>query len=441
MNKKRIFLFLFLNILIVVSGMSARSELKKGKAVVKKNVLGNGLELLIKNNPSNEIVAIEIFSSGGSASESLEEAGLSYLTTRLLFKGTKNKDFIRIARGFDSLGAAFGFSVERDFSEINLVVPRKYWKEAFGLLSEVLTSPSFPEEEIAKEKALMLQEIKSVDDDPFDYTYRLFNENMYGCHPYAKPAYGLPETISKFNRNDIVSRYNKYFCGRNTVLALVGNVNPKEAMEIINKGLGSLPAGERLRLQFQDFQIPAEGKIVKKTDLTQTMVLLGFKAPSINHPDYAGLKLVNSLMGGGMSSRIFENIRDKKGIGYALGTFYPTRLDESVFVFFVGVQPERTEEAVTSFWGEIEKIKKETVSEEELTKTRNYLIGNFLLNKQRNKDQAYFLSWFETLGLGMDFDAVYLDAVGKLKSKEIKEIANKYFQPENSYLFILQPEN
>jgi len=439
MKKRKV--FFFLPLIAVLCSLVFVLSIRKKTGMVKNEILRNGLKVLVKENPSNEIVAVEIFFGGGSAAESLDKAGLTYLTTRLIFKGTKDKDFTRIAQGFDSLGGVYGLSVERDFTEVHLVISKKYWKKGLKLLAEVLTEPVFPEEEIEKEKKLIISQIENIEDNPFEFTNKVFNENIYGTHPYAKPTFGYPNTIEQFDRDEIIKQYQRCFCAKNTVITLVGNLNLEDTIKLVKEYFGNLPSGKRLNVQEQSFQKLASRKFIKKPDLMQSVIFLGFEAAPVNSQDYAALKLINSLMGGGMSSRLFENIRDKNGIGYSLGSFYPTRLATSTFVFFLGVQPERVEESVTAFWNEIKKLQYEKISDEEFKKAKNHLIGNFYLSKQRNREQAYFIGWFETLGLENDFDKVYLKNVEDLEISQVKEVSNRYFKPENSCLLILTPED
>ena len=416
-------------------------QFKKNKMKITTKTLQNGLKVLVKKASSNEIVAIDFFIGSGSAAENREEAGLTSLTSRLLFKGTKDKNFAQIAEGFDSLGGIWGLSVERDFSEIHLVVTRKYWKEGLRLFAEVLTSPVFPVEEVQKEKKLISQEIQSLEDSPFEFAYCAFNKNIYGSHPYGKPTFGFLDTVSRFSRNDVLEQYKRCFCSQNALIVFVGNLDAREVIKLVKKNFRSLPSGSFGRSAFssQTFQSLGEREVIKKSGLKQSMMFLGFRVPGVQNEDYPALKAVSALLGGGMSSRMFENIRDKKGIGYALGSFYPTRVDSSTFVFYLGVQPERAKEGEVAFWEEIKKIQTEVVSKDELQKIKNYLTGNFYLAQQRNRNQAYYLGWFETIGLGHDFGDVYLKNIAELKPLEIKETAKKYFRDDNSVFLILSP--
>ncbi|MEA3369020.1 MAG: pitrilysin family protein [Candidatus Ratteibacteria bacterium] len=407
---------------------------------ITTETLPSGLKVLIKQTSSNEIVAIDFFIGSGSGAENRKEAGLTYLTSRLFFKGTEDKNFKQIAEGFDSLGGIWGLSVERDFSEIHLIIPKKYWKEGLSLFAEVLTMPAFPEKEVQKEKKLISQEIRSLEDNPFEFAHCAFNENIYGSHPYGKPTFGFLDTISRFSRTDLLKQYKRCFSSQNAVITFVGNLDAKEVIPLVQENFRALPSGEPSVFHTQAFQSRGKRTVIKKSDLQQSMIFLGFRAAAVENDDYPVLKAISALLGGGMSSRMFENIRDKKGIGYALGSFYPTRVDTSTFVFYVGVQPERVKEAEAAFREEIRKIQAGEISEEELQKIKNYLTGNFYLAQQRNKDQAYYLGWFETIGLGSDFGAVYLKNIAALKPHEIKEAAKKYFRDDKAVLLILSPE-
>ena len=437
MNKRRIFFSLFF--VIFLCGLLFSLQSKKNNMKITTKTLPNGLKVLVKETSSNEIVAIDFFIGSGSGAENREEAGLTYLTSRLFFKGTKDKNYMQIAESFDSLGGIWGLSVERDFSEIHLVIPRKYWREGLRLFAEVLTRPAFPEEEVQKEKKMISQEIQSLEDNPFEFAHCAFNENIYGSHPYGKPTFGFLDTVSRFSRTDLLKQYKRYFCSQNAIITFVGNLDAKEVISLVRENFHGLPSGEPFVFSSQAFQSRGKRTVIKKSDLQQSMMFLGFRAPAVQNEDYPVLKAVSALLGGGMSSRMFENIRDKKGIGYALGSFYPTRVDTSTFVFYLGVQPERVKEAEEAFREEIKKVQTEEISEEELQKIKNYLTGNFYLAQQRNKDQAYYLGWFETIGLGYDFGAVYLKNIAELKTPEIKEAAKKYFKEDEATLLTLIP--
>lgn len=415
----------------------------------------NGLTFIFKQQPSSEVVVMDLFIKTGTLFEKNEEAGITNLVQSLTLKGTRKHSAEQIAYAIDSLGSILSTNTAEDYAEVYTVTTRKYFSAVYDLFFEVVTQPSFPAEEVKKERKNILNAIKAKKDSIFTVTYDLLNENIFTGHPYHKPVSGYSETVEKFTYQDLVSWFDRFYRPQNMILVIVGNLDEKRLLKEIRKTFGNLPSpfplpsGERTKVR-GTIPSPPRGEeekvrgpkyqIVTSTQpFQQAYLMFGWLSPPINSPDYAVLKVINSILGEGMSSRLFLNLRDKQSLAYEVSSFYPSRKEQSKFVIYLGLDGSNLKKAHHATLTEIEKIKTEPVSSEELEEKINHLIGDFLMQHQTVKQQAWWLGWYEILGKGFSYDEIYPDQIKKVTPEQIKEVACKYFT--KNYVFIqLVPE-
>jgi len=232
------------------------------------------------------------------------------------------------------------------------------------------------------------------------------------------------------------------------IVSVVGNFSTTEMLDMLEETLGKLPEKPlpaRVRLnqladqrRIWDIELEETKEVSQEKELQAAWMIIGYPAPSVDSDDYPILKLINTILGGGMSSRFFVELRDKRGLAYDTSSFFPSREGPSHFVGYIITSPENVEQAKEGMLEEIERLKTELVSDEELEKAKKYLIGSFALAHQRNKDQAWYLGWYETMGAGYEFDAKYPEQIETVTKEDIMEVANKYFT-EAHIVSILMP--
>lgn len=427
---------------ITVTAASAGKAEFDTTANVKKVVCPNGLTLIHKENKSNAIVAIDLFIKVGSLNETESEKGLTTLMQGMLIKGTKNKSAEEVSEIIESVGGVLNAGGYDDYSEVSVMVTKPDFMTGWNLMYEVVSEPAFTKNHFEKEQKNMIAGIKSRQEEIYVVCTDIFNSLLYGKHPYAYPINGTIEAAEKFKREDVVNHHNKYFVPENMILVVVGNVNWDEVKSAVDKSYGLLKRGTVNAVIDRPVPPVPLTKPVEKTEnrkFKQAFMMLGYLFPESNNEDYAALKMLNAILGTGMNSRLFSNLRDKDSLAYELGSFYPTRKDKSRFAVFIGLDDNRVDEAKGKILNELKRITTEFVDDKELLDTKTFLRGNYFMDHATNKQQAWYLGWWELIGKGYEYDKKYADDLAQVTKEQIKLVAAKYFS-DNYLTVIVRPE-
>lgn len=405
---------------------------------IHRTVLENGIVVIAVENPAADIVAGRIFVRAGSLHEPRKHAGVFNLMASLLTKGTNQLSSLEIAEQVESVGASLGADASADYSLLSFKTVSADFVDILELAAQLLRFPSFPESEVELERRLMLQNIRSMQEQPFALAYDQLRRAMYGEHPYALSGLGTEETVAALDRETLVHYHQTYFRPDNLVISIVGRMVPEEAIALIEKVFHdwqppqislpqlSLPAVE-----------PQGAQRVQVQETQQSVVMLGYLAPSVKSPDYATLKLLNTYLGNGLSSRLFTELREKQGLAYEVSAFYPTRLDTSQFAAYMGTAPQNTAIALEGLQHELDRLRTTPLTAEEMQAAKNKMLGQYALGKQTNSQIAQVLGWYETLGLGLEFDQHFQDAVAVVTLDMAQAAAQRYFQAP--YISLLGP--
>ncbi|MFH1783545.1 MAG: pitrilysin family protein [bacterium] len=420
-------------------------------AQIKLITLHNGLTVIYKQNTSNQIVALDLFIKAGSSRETKEQAGITNFIHHLLLKGTPTRSAQELALEIESIGGVINADVADDYSEAYVIVTSEHFEKAMEILFDTVENPLFLQEEIEKERSLILSQIRSKEDSIFETAFDELNKTLYQDHPYSKPVIGTRETISSITREDIIAFHKDVYKPRNMVLVIVGDVKEKllmSALKNIEKGWKSLPEGVDDEKQINKSEIfnellPERGEALTKSiegKFEQAYMMSAYLVPGISSSDYPPIKVMNALLGGGMSSRLFVNVRDRDALAYEVGSFYPSRKLTSKFVIYLGLDAKNMDKAQKSIEGELNRLKTEKVGEAELTEIKNYLKGVFLVEHQKNQKQAWHLGWYHVLGKGYSYDKTYVEALEKVTPEDILRVAQQYFKDENKVTIKILPE-
>ncbi len=389
-------------------------------------VLNNGIVVLIVENPTVDIVATRCFFKGGTRMESRAQAGLTHLVSTLITKGTVNYSSQDIAEQVESIGASLGTEASADYFLLSLKTITSDFNEVLSLAAEILRSATFPASELELERRLTLQAIKSQQERPFTIAYEQLQRLVYGDHPYGFPTLGYSETISNISHQDLVTYQQAQFRPEQMVISIAGKIKPEDAIAQIAKVFGDwqasteLPEIPQTKIEFQAHTLSTV------QDTQQAIVMLGYPAPAVVSPDYAALKLITTYLGNGLSSRLFVELREKRGLAYEVSAFYPTRLESSQFVTYIGTAPHNAKEALEGLRSECERLIKQPLSAEELQTAKSKLLGQYALGKQTNGQIAQVLGWYETLGLGVNFDTEFLRMTEAVTIEDIQQTASTY---------------
>ncbi|MGB7444367.1 MAG: pitrilysin family protein [Coleofasciculaceae cyanobacterium] len=406
----------------------SQNLVSKQTQIIHRTVLPNGIVVITVENSAADIIASRIFLRVGSQWEPREKAGLSHLLSAVITKGTERLSSMEIAEQIESAGAYLGADATTDYFLLSLKTVSADWPEIFQLAGEILRSPSFPEAEVELERSLTLQDIRSQKEQPFSLAFEQLRQAMYGDHPYGVSVMGTEATASELNRSDLEQYYQNYFHPNNMVISIAGRVTPEEAVQQVEQVFGDWqPRGiPQTKPPFPSLiSQPCQRKISQDTQ--QSVVMLGYLASSVHESDHIALKLINTYLGNGLSSRLFVELREKRGLAYDVSAFYPARQLTSSFVTYMGTAPENTQIAIDGLRTEVDRLCSSQLSNDELQVAKNKLLGQYALGKQTNAQLAQVYGWYETLGLGIEFDVDFQQEVASVTPEVIQEAAKRYF--------------
>lgn len=404
-----------------------------------RTVLANGLTVLVLENPVADIVSARLFIRAGSTLEAPHQAGLVSFLMGLLTKGTDTLSSMAIAETVESVGASLGTDAAADYSVISLKTVSADFAQIFALATAVLRQPSFPLNEIDLERKLTLQHIRSMQEQPFTVAFNQLRRDMYGEHPYALPGIGTEATVAAITQPDLVDFHRRHMRPDNVVVTIVGRIAPEAALAQVEQTLGDWVAPPT---PLSALTLPATTTTPTCSVVTQAtnqaIVMVGYPAASVKHPAYPVLKLINTYLGNGLSSRLFVELREKRGLAYDVSAFYPTRLGLSQFVAYIGTAPENAATALEGLRFEVERLRTTVLSDEELQSAKNKLLGQYALGKQTNAQIAQLLGWYEILGLGVEYDQQFQDMVAAVTVLDAEAVAQEFFH--SPYISLLGPE-
>ncbi len=409
---------------------------------IHRTTLSNGMVVLVTENPTADIIAARIFIRAGSRWEDPTRAGLNHLLSAVLTKGTQTLSSLEIAEQVESVGASLSTDSTTDYFLLSLKSVSADFAEVLELAAELLRSPTFPAAELELERRLTLQAIRSQQEQPFTVAFDQLRSHMYGDHPYALSGLGTEATVTQITRDDLLAFHQTHFRPDNVIISLAGRIPPETAIALVEKVFGDWvpPATSLPTLQLPEIvSTPSCRAIGQETQ--QSIVMLGYLAPAIvdtsataqqaptasTHPNYATLKLINTHLGNGLSSRLFVELREKRGLAYEVSAFYTTRLDQAQFVAYMGTAPENTAIALEGLQTEIDRLRTVALTDLELQAAKNKILGQYALGKQTNAQIAQTYGWYETLGLGADFDVDFQAQIAATTPAQILSVAEEYF--------------
>jgi zinc protease len=410
------------------------------KNEIQKIVLDNGITLLVVENQAADLIAARLFlKAAGTRYESSEKAGLSHLVASVITKGTVALSSAEIAEKIESVGASLGADTAADYFLLGLKTVSADFPVILRLAGEILRQPSFPEAEVQLEKNLTLQSIRSQQEQPFNIAFSQLRRSMYRSHPYGFSVLGEAETVNLLTRDDLCSYHQSYFRPDNLIVSISGKISTPEALQLVKDIFGDwqVPTNPLPSLQLPDIvNQPIQAREVQNTQ--QAVVMLGYLAAAVDSEDYSALKLLSTYLGNGLSSRLFVELREKRGLAYDVSAIYPTRLDRAQFVAYMGTAPENTQTAIDGLRYEIDRLRTTILTTKELQTAKNKLLGQYALGKQTNADLAQTYGWYESIGLGLEFDRQFQTNIAAVDAETVLEVAERYFV--EPYLSVVGPE-
>lgn len=397
---------------------------------------------IIKENHTSPIVSLFFLFLGGIRIENKKNSGIINFTQKMLLKGTTNRTSSQIAKELELLGGFIFPFTTKDYIGISLSILAKNFNKGIEILADLILNSVIPDDEFKIEQKNILEAIERKKDDSLAYCLELNDKIFFRNHPYNFPMLGDPENIAGFKPSDLRNWYkNDHFRGKG-IISIVGDISTQKTIEILSETFLPIPKTKGINLpKTLDFDfIPQKNEIKHFHKKRQAVVSQGFKAPSLRNNSFFTFEIIQHLLCG-MGSRLFIELRDKKGLGYITSASYDSYVQLGNIKTIVGTSFDKIEEVITSVIEEVNKIKNEKVQEEELSRTKKYIYGLYQINSQRNSSQAFKYAYYELMGMGFRMADLYPGRIQKITSEQILESANMFLDTENYSLSILSPES
>ena len=405
---------------------------------VQRTVLSNQMILLTAEERSLPFITLQLLVDGGSRMDSAGEEGASHLTAKGLLLGTVKRGEKAINEELDFMGASLNSSSGRDYVTLTLRVLKKDLEKGVDLFMEVLTQPAFPQEEVKREIQKTLAAIQAAEDQPDDVAEKAFQENLFLSGPYRHPVEGTKKSLPSITRETLDRVYKKTYHPNHSILAVVGDISQEEARTRLVPRLEKWPKGKTSDAPALNVFVKGPKTVKIDRMLTQANIILGHAGVSRDNPDFYALTVMNYILGGGgFSSRLMEEIRNKRGLAYSVYSFFdPGKLPGS---FQVGLQTKNVSarEAISLAREEMTRMQKEPVSEKEIEGARKYLIGSFPMRMDTQGKLVNFLLQMEYYGLGLDYPEKYPRLIQSVSREDVLRVARKYLHPENCILVVV----
>jgi zinc protease len=417
--------------LLVVLALLSAEPAGAAKPIAHREVLPNGIVLLVAERPAVPIVVVRVFARAGAVLDSPDRAGLANLTGALLTRGTGKHTGPELDSAIEFVGGSLSAGAGRDGLTASLAVLRKDLGLGLDLLAEVLLTPTFPADELKRKAAQIQAAIKRSEEDPGTVGGRALAKLVFPGHPYGVPVEGTVESVGRLTRDDVVRFHGAYVRPDTTIIGVVGAITVDDARREIAARFGGWKAPAQAPPSVPSVApggTPRSETIEK--ELTQATILFGRQAIRQTDPDYFPLTVASYVLGGGSASRLYARVREEGGLAYAVYSYVnPARYGAS---FSVSAQTRTAEvpKVIDIMRDELARMTREPVTERELKLAKEYLIGSFPLRLDTSSKVADFVVAVEEQGLGLDYADRYKERVAKVTAADVQRVAAKYFAPD-----------
>ncbi|MBI4594075.1 MAG: insulinase family protein [Candidatus Rokubacteria bacterium] len=419
--------------LVIAIGLLAAAAPAAAAPLAHREVLPNGLVLLVAERPAVPIVAVRVYHRAGAAWDPADRGGLANLTGALLTRGAARRSGQEIDAAIEFVGGSLEAGAGRDGLTASLAVLTRDLDLGLDLLRDVVLAPTFPAAELTRKVAEIQAAIQRAEENPESVASRALARLVFPGHPYGSPVEGTRESVGRLTRDDVVRFHRGHVRPDTTIVAVVGAVTVEEARRQVQARFGSWlrPAGPPPAPPSPPVSAPATRETITRPHLTQSTILLGGQAVSQAHPDYFPLVVASYVLGGGSASRLYRRVREEGGLAYAVGSFVaPGRHGAS---FTVSAQTRNAEAAKVTdiIRDELERLGREPVADRERSLATAYLTGSFPLRLDTSSKVADFLVAVEDAGLGLDYADRYRERITRVTAADISRVAARYLAPAN----------
>jgi predicted Zn-dependent peptidase len=403
---------------------------------ISRKILPNGLTVLTETMRHIRSVSIGIWVRTGSRHEEAEANGISHFLEHMVFKGTRNRTAEQIARQVDSIGGNMDAFTAKECICFNVKVLDQHMPIAMDVLSDLVLNPNLDVNDLTRERGVILEEIKMDEDNPDYLVHEIFTQNFWKGHPLGKPILGTKETVRAFNQELLQSYYHKHIHPENIIIAAAGNLDSKRFVELVNERFQNFKPGKN---GLHDTPPEVRARIImrNKKALEQVQICLGVPAHPISHERRYSAYVLNTLLGGGMSSRLFQNVRERQGLVYAIFSELNPYRDTGCLSVYAGTSRQSAPKVVESVVSEFRNLKENGVPEDELGRAKDQLKGSLMLSLESSTSRMSNLARQE-----MYFDRFFgldeiIERIEAVTAPDLQKLAQDYFQPDRIAVTVL----
>jgi predicted Zn-dependent peptidase len=352
---------------------------------ITRDVLDNGLRILTERMSQVRSISIGVWLTRGSRHESAERSGIAHFVEHMLFKGTATRTAEDIAQAIDSIGGQLDAFTAKEYASYYIKVLDEHLPLALDILSDIVLNPSFSTEDIEREKKVVLEEIKMVEDTPDDLVHELFTQGFWENHPLGRPILGIKETVEALDASVLREYFVNAYTPRNLIVSAVGNLEHAHVRDLVAEKFGALKS----RVQPESERPPqvVTKVLIRNKELEQSHVCLGVGSYPQNHEDRYASYVLNTMLGGSMSSRLFQNVREKRGLAYAVFSGLSAYRDAGSFTIYAGCANDAVGQVVDLCVEELRGVKAAPVPDAELKRAKDHLKGSLMLSLENTSSR------------------------------------------------------
>jgi len=411
--------------LALTLALPALAERETG--TVRSARLPNGFRVLVRENHVAPVVALSLLVRMGRRWETPDRAGLSNFVDAVMVKGTRRHSGAAMAEAVAALGGKLSATGDVDYSEIRGSALSRFWRQLIALTAELALEPALAPGEVDRARESLLTRVQRRLDNASSHAFDEAYAALYGAHPYGLPPLGTRASLARIDAATIVDTYHRFYRPDRMVLAVSGQVDADAVIAEARRLFGDMPAGDSSSL---DRPLPrpiaTSQRLVVEQAAQQTQIVVASLAPPLDHRDHAAVKVLATVLGGGMASRLFSELRDRAALAYAAAAYYEPVKDPGALVLYLGTMPDSAARAEAALRDEIRRVQTERVGAEELARAKGYLLGHYAMDRRTNERMAWYLGFYDIEGVGLDYPERDRAAVDAVTSADVQRVARDY---------------
>ena len=396
------------------------------EADVERRVLANGLRVIVRETPGTGVVAVSLLVRTGSLFEDETKAGITNFLQRALLRGTRTRTAVQLVQQAEDIGGTLDASGDVEHAEIRGEALALHWERLLTLIADIALQPALMPEEVELERRLILGQIDSRADAPFALAMDTVMQELFGRHPYARTPLGLRHVVERLSRDELLAHRAAMYRADRMVLAVSGGVPADRVFRAARGLFARLPRSvDVIEPPTAPLPTPGARRVIDKPS-QQTQIVVGFVAPGMFGADYPAARVLAALLGGGMSGRLFADLRERQGLAYSVGTTSPLRTGPGVLIGYIGTAPATAAAAEERLVGEMNRARAEGVTPSELARAKAYLLGNLAMDRRTNARYAWYLAFFELVGAGWQYPDRFAKEIDGVSAMDVIAAARRY---------------